>query len=71
MAFYCSQSPQQGSATGGAQEEGEPGGTLDFVGVERVLFALAVILELVAQQRFLRAHGGEVDLVVVVVAVLP
>lgn len=43
----------------------------EFVGVQGVLVAFALILELVAQQGLLRAHGGETDLVVVLVPVLP
>lgn len=45
--------------------------SLNLVGVQRVLVALALVLELVRQQRLLGAHGGEPDLVVVLVAVLP
>lgn len=44
---------------------------LNLVGVQRVLVALALVLELVCEQRLLGAHGGEPDLVVVIVPVLP
>lgn len=43
----------------------------DLVGVQRLLVALALVLELVGEQRLLGAHGGESDLVLVVVPVLP
>ena len=46
------------------------GGGSELVGVQRLLVALALVLELVAQQGLLGAHGGQADLVLVVVAVL-
>lgn len=42
----------------------------DFVGVQCLLVALALVLKLVGKQRLLGAHGGEPDLVVVIVSVL-
>ena len=45
-------------------------GGSELVGVQRLLVALALVLELVAQQGLLGAHGGEADLVLVVVPVL-
>ena len=41
------------------------------VGVERVLIAFALILELVGEQGLLGAHGGKANLVLVIVTVLP
>lgn len=44
---------------------------LDFVCIQRVLLTLALVLELVGEQRLLGSHGVEPDLVIVLVAVLP
>lgn len=44
---------------------------LDFVGIQRLLIAFTLVLELVGEQRLLGAHGGKPDLVVVIVSVLP
>ena len=46
-------------------------GASELVGVQRLLVALALVLELVAQQGLFGAHGGQADLVLVVIPVLP